>query len=64
MTDPEPLPKDHPLWQLPNVIVTPHVAWAGAVEERRRAVEAVVLDNVRRYVAGEALLHVAHAGSE
>ena len=64
VTDPEPLPKDHPLWRLPNVIVTPHVAWAGAVEERRRAVEAVVLDNVRRYLAGEPLLHVAHAGSE
>ena len=64
VTDPEPLPKDHPLWQLPNVIVTPHVAWAGAVAERRRAVEAVVLDNVRRYVGGEPLLHVAHAGNE
>ncbi len=64
VTDPEPLPRDHPLWQLPNVIVTPHIAWAGAVEERRRAVEAVVLDNVRRYLAGEPLLHVAHAGSE
>jgi len=64
VTDPEPLPKDHPLWQLPNVIVTPHVAWAGAVEERRRAVESVVIENVRRYVAGEPLLHVAHAGRE
>jgi phosphoglycerate dehydrogenase-like enzyme len=64
VTDPEPLPKDHPLWHLPNVIVTPHVAWAGAVEERRLAVEAVVLDNVRRYLAGEPLLYVAHAGSE
>jgi phosphoglycerate dehydrogenase-like enzyme len=64
VTDPEPLPKDHPLWQLSNVIVTPHIAWAGAVEERRRAIEAVVLDNVRRYLAGEPLLHVAHAGSE
>jgi len=64
VTDPEPLPKDHPLWQLPNVIITPHIAWAGAVEERRQAVEAVVLDNMRRYLAGEALLHVAHAGTE
>ena len=64
VTDPEPLPADHPLWHLPNVIVTPHVAWAGAVEERRNAVETLVLDNVRRYLAGEPLLHVAHAGSE
>jgi len=64
VTDPEPLPKDHALWRLPNVIVTPHIAWAGAVEERRQAVQAVVLDNVRRYLAGEPLLHVAHAGSQ
>jgi len=64
VTDPEPLPKGHPLWQLPNVIVTPHVAWAGAAEERRRAVEALVVENVRRYLAREPLLHVAHAGSE
>ena len=64
VTDPEPLPQDHPLWRLPNVIVTPHIAWAGAVEERRQAVEAVVVDNVRRYLAGEPLLHVAQAGGE
>lgn len=63
VTDPEPLPKGHPLWRLPNVIVTPHVAWAGAVAERGRQVEAAVLDNVRRYVAGEPLNNVAHTGS-
>ena len=64
VTDPEPLPKEHPLWRLPNVIITPHVAWAGAVDERRRAVEALVLENVRRYLAREPLLYVAHAASE
>ena len=26
MTDPEPLPAGHPLWELPNVLITPHVA--------------------------------------
>jgi phosphoglycerate dehydrogenase-like enzyme len=64
VTDPEPLPKDHPLWRLPNVIVTPHVAWAGAVEERRRQVEAALVDNMRRYLAKAPLLNVAHAASE
>ncbi|HVY63395.1 MAG TPA: D-2-hydroxyacid dehydrogenase [Gammaproteobacteria bacterium] len=64
VTDPEPLPQDHPLWRLPNVIVTPHVAWAGAVEERRRAVEAVVLENLARYIAGRPLEHVFQAASD
>ena len=29
VTDPEPLPPNHPLWQMQNVIITPHVASAG-----------------------------------
>jgi phosphoglycerate dehydrogenase-like enzyme len=62
VTDPEPLPKDHALWRLPNVIVTPHLAWAGAEAERRRKIDALLIDNVQRYVRGEPLLHVAHPG--
>jgi phosphoglycerate dehydrogenase-like enzyme len=64
VTDPEPLPKDHPLWRLPNVIITPHVAWAGAVAERRRAVAAVVVDNLDRYLSHRPLQNVAQAGAE
>ncbi len=64
VTYPEPLPKEHPLWRLPNVIVTPHVAWAGAVDERKRAVEAVVLENMARHLAGRPLEHVFQAASE
>jgi phosphoglycerate dehydrogenase-like enzyme len=62
VTDPEPLPKDHALWRLPNVIVTPHLAWAGAEADRRHAIDALLIDNVQRYVRGEPLLHVAHPG--
>lgn len=56
VTDPEPLPPGHPLWSMPNVLITPHVAnpdiaWrpnvAGRVEE-----------NLRRYLAGRPLLGV------
>ncbi len=55
VTDPEPLPTDSPLWQMKNVIITPHVAATGADTLRRSAFIAV--ENLRRYAAGEALLN-------
>ncbi|MGI9201011.1 MAG: D-2-hydroxyacid dehydrogenase [Woeseiaceae bacterium] len=55
VTDPEPLGSDHPLWQLPNVIITPHTAGRGADSSRHRA---LLRENVRRFVAGDALLNV------
>jgi phosphoglycerate dehydrogenase-like enzyme len=56
VTDPEPLPRDHELWRLPNVIITPHIS-SQTVEARQR-MAAVAIENVRRYVAGEKLLNV------
>ncbi len=56
VTEPEPLPADSPLWQLPNVIITPHVSAAGTDSPQRTMVIAV--ENLRRYVAGEPLLNV------
>ncbi|MGQ0635520.1 MAG: D-2-hydroxyacid dehydrogenase [Planctomycetaceae bacterium] len=47
----EPLPPEHPLWRLPNVIITPHVAGASPrIAERHLA---TLLENIRRFVAGE-----------
>jgi len=56
VTEPEPLPKDHPLWRAPNVLITPHNSNDSdlGVEAQRR----VVTENVRRYVAGERMLSV------
>ena len=54
VTDPEPLPDGHPLWDLPNCIITPHVGNTpemGIVLLNRR-----VTENVRRFAAGETLL--------
>ncbi len=55
VTDPEPLPADHPLWQLENVIITPHVASRGEEDDRYLA---LVKENLHRYAAGERLLNV------
>lgn len=55
VTDPEPLPADHPLWRMPNVIITPHIAWYGNNRERQIA---LARENIRRFIAGDALLNV------
>ncbi|HEX6851353.1 MAG TPA: D-2-hydroxyacid dehydrogenase [Candidatus Polarisedimenticolaceae bacterium] len=60
VTEPEPLPKDHPLWRLPNVIVTPHVA--AQSDLGRETQWRIARENLRRYVAGEPLLSVVDAG--
>lgn len=55
VTDPEPLPPDHALWSMDNVIITPHVSARGGDRQRHGL---LVTDNIRRYIAGEALLNV------
>ncbi|TAH39414.1 MAG: D-2-hydroxyacid dehydrogenase [Planctomycetota bacterium] len=56
VTDPEPLPADHPLWRLPNVVITPHVAAAGELTDERAW--TLFRENLRRFDAGEPLLNV------
>jgi phosphoglycerate dehydrogenase-like enzyme len=56
VTDPEPLPADHPLWGMPNVIITPH--YAGDHPGYDREAFRVFLDNLGRYVRGEPLQNV------
>lgn len=56
VTDPEPLPKDHALWRIPNVIITPHVAARTDLGSADRWL--VARENLRRYVAGERMLSV------
>jgi glyoxylate/hydroxypyruvate reductase A len=54
VTDPEPLPKDHPLWSHPKVMITPHIA---SVTQPHTAAQSVV-ENIRRHRAGEELIGV------
>ncbi len=49
----EPLPTDSPLWDLPNVMITPHTA--GQSEGNERRVEQAFLDNLARWARGESL---------
>lgn len=59
VTDPEPLPADSPLYRLPNVALTPHIAGAMHAETSRLADTA--LDELARYVAGAPLRYRVHA---
>jgi phosphoglycerate dehydrogenase-like enzyme len=56
VTDPEPLPADHPLWHAPNLLITPHVA--GSVTRWEERGYRFAGEQIRRYAAGEPLLGV------
>ena len=56
VTDPEPLPEAHPLWDMENVIITPHVS--AQTDEVIARTLTISLENLRRYVHGEPLLSV------
>jgi phosphoglycerate dehydrogenase-like enzyme len=61
VTDPEPLPPDHPLWDCPNVLITPHVG-GNTTDFRARAAD-FIYGQVTRHLAGVALLNVVRAAS-
>ena len=54
VVDPEPLPADHPLWGMPNVLITPHISGLHRtyVQEARDA----FLDNLKRFLASQPLV--------
>src|SRR2546425_3916689 len=57
----EPLPADHPLWTMPGVLITPHTAGHGPFLDDRRL--QILLDNCRRFLAGEPLRNVVDKAS-
>lgn len=57
VTDPEPLPPDHPLWQQPNALITPHVAGWWHLQATVDNVVRICLDNLRAYFANEPLVN-------
>ncbi|MGH3645757.1 MAG: 2-hydroxyacid dehydrogenase [Micromonosporaceae bacterium] len=60
VTDPEPLPEGHPLWTMPNLLLTPHVA--GSVRSMLPRAYRLVAEQLRRYAAGEPLANVVTDG--
>lgn len=56
VTDPEPLPKGHPLWKCDNVVITPHIA--GRSDQDRDRMVGIVKENILRFVEGKPLVNV------
>jgi phosphoglycerate dehydrogenase-like enzyme len=56
VTDPEPLPKGHPLWKFDNAIITPHIA--GRSDKDRARMVGTIKENIRRFADGRPLLNV------
>ena len=60
VTDPEPLPTGHPLWELPNCLITPHTA--DTQEMIQPLLAQRITDNIRRLVAGQELVGLVDPG--
>ena len=58
VTVPEPLPKDDPLWDAPNIIITPHVSGNMSLDVTRELAVDMFCKNLERYARGEALHNV------
>lgn len=56
VTDPEPLPKDHPLWKFQNAVITPHIAGRSDLDAGRMV--GTLKENIRRFVDGRPLINV------
>ena len=59
VTDPEPLPAEHPLWKEPNVLITPHIA--GTVAQMEARAYRFAGEQIRRYAAGQPQLGTQRA---
>jgi phosphoglycerate dehydrogenase-like enzyme len=58
VTDPEPLPEDHPLWSAPGVLLTPHVG--GSVVGAEQRGWTVALEQIRMWLRGQQPSNVVH----
>jgi len=61
VTDPEPLPPDHPLWRVPDVLISPHVGGASSAFAPRA--DRLIKAQLERFAAGEPLENVVPTGA-
>ena len=57
LTDPEPLPADDELWNLDNVIITPHIAGHLFLDESRDSIVEIVGKNLNNWLNGKPLIN-------
>lgn len=55
VTDPEPLPKGHPLWQIPTAVITPHISGFFHLQETYERIIGIFAENLEKFRKGEAL---------
>ena len=55
VTEPEPLPKGHRLWQIPTAVVTPHISGFYHLKETHERIVGIFADNLGRFLQGDAL---------
>jgi D-2-hydroxyacid dehydrogenase (NADP+) len=56
VTDPEPLPKEHPLWKFDNAVITPHIAGRSDMDAGRMV--GTIKENIKRFVEGKPMINV------
>ena len=58
VTDPEPLPAGHRLWNIPTAVVTPHISGQYHLEETRRRIVGIFTSNLDKFLKGEELKNI------
>jgi phosphoglycerate dehydrogenase-like enzyme len=58
VTDPEPLPSDHKLWSMENVLITPHISGPFRQKNAMDKILEISVENLRRYSTGEPMINV------
>lgn len=63
VTDPEPLPPNHPLWQTDNVIITPHITGGNTLPQTTDRIVSIMAENLKRFMKKEQLMNVVNRES-